>query len=382
MRILVGHSRYQSGPVSGENRVVDDEVELLRRAGHDVLLWDPEAVTSSGFGLAKTAQQAVWATESVTHLRRAMREHRPDIVHFHNLFPALSPAVLRATSSAGVPTVMTLHNYRLLCLPSTFLRDGKVCEDCLGHLPWRGVVHRCFRDSLPGSAAYAASLSLHRGLKSFECVTLYLCVSRFVSDKHVEAGWPQDRLEVKPNFTWPSPRREGPGEYFLFLGRLSSEKGAEVLVDTWRPELGRLVIAGDGPEMPLLQAKAGTGIEFLGAVPPDRAVSLLGGARAVLVPSVCYEGAPRTIAEAYGAGVPVIASRIGALTEAVEAGVTGLLADPADTEDWAGAIGRLGDDRESIRLGEGGYRRWAERNSPESSLGLLEAAYERVRSAA
>lgn len=380
MRILVGHSRYQSGPVSGENRVVDDEVELLRRAGHDVLLWDPEATTSSGLRLAKTAQQAVWATESVDHLRRLMREHRPDVVHFHNLFPALSPAVLRATSSAGVPTVMTLHNYRLLCLPSTFLRDGKVCEDCLGHLPWRGAVHRCFRGSLPGSAAYAASISLHRGMRSFERVALYLCVSRFVSDKHVEAGWPRERLEVKPNFTWPSPRRQGPGEYFLFLGRLSSEKGPEVLVDTWRPELGRLVIAGDGPEMPLLKGKAGAGIEFLGAVPPQQAVGLLSGARAVLVPSVCYEGAPRTIAEAYGAGVPVIASRIGALTEAVEAGVTGLLAEPGDTGDWERAIRRLADEDESVRLGDGGYRLWEQRNSPESSLGLLEAAYERVRS--
>lgn len=380
MRILVGHSRYQSGPVSGENRVVDDEVELLRRGGHDVLLWDPEAATSSGFGLAKTAQQAVWATESVDHLRRAMREHKPDVVHFHNLFPALSPAVLRAASSAGVPTVMTLHNYRLLCLPATFLRDGKVCEDCLGHLPWRGIVHRCFRDSLAGSAAYAASLSLHRRIKSFERVALYLCVSRFVSDKHVEAGWPRERLEVKPNFTWPSPRRQGPGEYFLFLGRLSSEKGAEVIVDTWRPELGRLVIAGDGPEMSLLKAKARTGVEFLGAVPPERATTLLSGARAVLVPSVCYEGAPRTIAEAYGAGVPVIASRIGALTEAVEAGVTGLLANPGDTADWAQAISRLRNDEESVRLGEGGYGLWSKRNSPESSLALLEAAYNRVSS--
>ncbi|MBA3349286.1 MAG: glycosyltransferase, partial [Actinobacteria bacterium] len=255
MRILVGHSRYQSGPVSGENRVVDDEVELLRGAGHDVLLWDPEAATASGFGLAKTAQQAIWATESVGDLRRAIRDHRPDVAHFHNLFPVLSPAVLRAASDDGIPTVMTLHNYRLLCLPATFLRDGNVCEDCLGHLPWRGIVHRCFRDSLPGSAAYAASLSLHRGLRSFERVALFLCVSRFVADKHVEAGWGRDRLEVKPNFTWPSPKRVGPGEYFLFLGRLSSEKGAGVLIETWRPELGRLVVAGDGPEMDLLRSK-------------------------------------------------------------------------------------------------------------------------------
>ncbi len=380
MRILVGHSRYQSGPVSGENRVVDDEVELLRQGGHEVLLWDPEAVTSSGFGLAKTAQQAVWATESIDQLRRLIRDLRPDVVHFHNLFPALSPAVLRAASSAGIPTVVTLHNYRLLCLPATFLRDGKVCEDCLGHLPWRGVVHRCFRDSLPGSAAYAASLSLHRGVRSFERVALYLCVSRFVSDKHAEAGWPRERLEVKPNFTWPSSRRVGPGEYFLFLGRLSSEKGAEVVVDTWRPQLGRLVIAGDGPEMDRLKASAGAEVEFLGAVPPEEATALLGGARAVLVPSVCYEGAPRTIAEAYGAGVPVIASRIGALTEAVEDGVTGLLANPGDTADWSDAITRLQDDDESVRLGEGGYGLWSKRNSPESSLALLEAAYGRVRS--
>src|SRR5262249_30270757 len=153
---------------------------------------------------------AIWSAAAVRNIEKLVRSHRPDIVHCHNLFPGLSPAVLRAVRGTSAAVVMTLHNYRLVCLPATLLRDWTICEDCVGRLPWRGVAHGCYRKSTAGSAALAVSLGLHRGLGTFDRVDLYLAVSEFVRAKHVDAGLSAERILTKPNFVWPSQRRDGP----------------------------------------------------------------------------------------------------------------------------------------------------------------------------
>ena len=237
MRVLVLHSRYLSGTSSGENRVVEDEVELLRSAGHEVRLWAPSPEDAGGTSRLRLGARAVWSRPAVREVERLAAELRPEVVHAHNLYPMLSPAVLR---TAAAPVVVTLHNYRLLCLPATFLRNERTCEDCLGALPWRGVVHRCYRGSAAGSAALAASLGVHRRAGTFRHVAAFLAVSEFVRQKHVEAGMDAARIRVKPNFVAPMPRREGPGRDFLYLGRLSAEKGLDRLVGRWREMPGRL----------------------------------------------------------------------------------------------------------------------------------------------
>ena len=177
VRILILHSRYLSGPASGENAVVRDEAKLLSDGGHQVEVWEPSPDGVSGMDLLKTGFQAVWSRKSIDRVSRMIGDMRAEIVHCHNLFPTLSPAVISAAAGRGAAPIMTLHNYRLMCPPSTFLRDGRICEDCLGRAPWPGVVHRCYRDSLPGSAALALSLSTHRTLGTFDRVALFLCVS-------------------------------------------------------------------------------------------------------------------------------------------------------------------------------------------------------------
>jgi glycosyltransferase involved in cell wall biosynthesis len=375
MRILVLHSRYASGASSGENRVVEDEVELLRSAGHDVRLWAPmpdDATTGSRIGLAMSA---VWSRPAVSEVRRLAGVFRPDVIHVHNLFPMLSPAVLR---SARAPVVVTLHNYRLLCLPAVFLRDGRACEDCLGKFPWRGVVHRCYRGSAGGSAALAASLGVHRRMGTFAHVAMFLAVSEFVRRKHVEAGFDPARIRVKPNFGAAQPRREGPGEDFLFLGRLSEEKGLDRLVSVWGDVPARLIVVGDGPERARLEAMAPDTVEFRGSVPPDEVPAHLARARALVLPSICYEGAPRTVVEAYAAGVPVVANRYGALPSVVANGVTGLLVEPGDADGWTAALRSMMDDATSQELGEGAHAAWRTGYSPEQGIADLEAAYEAV----
>lgn len=368
------HSRYVSSAASGENRVVEDEVRLLREAGHDVRLFSPAPRVSTRRELLRTAMEAVWSKTAARETRDLIRQHRPDVVHFHNLFPALSPSVLRA-ATGGAPILATLHNYRLLCLPGTFLRRGQICELCLGRVPWPGFVYRCYRGSLAGSGVMATSLSVHRVLRSFDVPQRYLAVSEFLRFKYLQAGFPPERVLVKPNFAWPAPRRQGPGEWFLYLGRLSSEKGLSVLFKAWRPSLGRLLVAGDGPEADRLREVAPAGIEMLGFIAPADVSSLLSGARALVVPSIWYEGHPRGILEAYAAGVPVIASRIGALPEAVEEGSTGFLVPPNEPVALRQAMERLLDDSVSKGLGDGAWKLWGDRLTPQHGLAALEEAY-------
>jgi len=375
LRILVLHSRYLSGDASGENRVVQDETKLLSEGGHLVRVWQPAPERSAGLGLLATGIGAVWSRTAAAEVRRIMQEFGPDVVHCHNLLPSFSPAVIRVAHSEGSAVVMTLHNYRLMCLPSTFLRDGHVCEDCLGHVPWRGVIYRCYRDSALGSAALATSLSLHRMLHTFDRITLFVAVSKFVRDKYIEAGFPSDRVRVKSNFAWPAARREGPGDYFLFLGRLSPEKGVRTLLEAWKRAPGRVLVIGGGPEADTLRALAPRNVEFGGSVPASRVSELLQGARALLLPSLSYEAQPRVILEAYAASVPVLASRIGGLSDFIVEGQSGLLLSPYDPLDWIRAAERLVDDDESTRLGYGAYRLWEQRFHPERGLRELEKAY-------
>src|SRR5439155_160974 len=213
MKILILHSRYLSGQTSGENRVVEDEAQLLRDAGHDVHVWAPSPTEFSPLGLVRIGGRAVWSRAAVNEVRRLVRTLRADVVHCHNLFPMLSPAVLAAAASEGAAVVVTLHNNRFLCLPSTFVRDGSVCEDCLGRLPWRGVRHRCYRNSLLASGALAASLTLHRALRTLDRVHSYLAVSSFLREKYVRAGFPAGHISLKPNFVNAVRQREGPGDY-------------------------------------------------------------------------------------------------------------------------------------------------------------------------
>jgi glycosyltransferase involved in cell wall biosynthesis len=382
VRILVVHSRYLSGPASGENRVVDDEVRLLREAGHEVVAWTPSLPGNAGtLDLVGAAFGAVWSQRAAARVGELLRQKRADVVHVHNLFPNLSPAVIRAAAAEGTKVVATLHNYRLLCLPATLLRNGRICEDCLGRTPWPGVLHKCYRSSSAASAAIATSLTSHRALGTFRSVALFLAVSEFVRTKHVQGGLSPHRIMVKPNFAWPAERRRGPGRYFLYLGRLSAEKGVDTLLKAWGDLEAPLHLAGDGPDRSLLERLAPENVRFLGLVPPEQATELVRGARALMLPSRWYEGAPRAIPEAYAAGVPVVASRIGGLPEFVDEGTSGLLVPPGNVQALRRAAAHLVSDQASVELGDGAYRLWAKRWTPEHGLRALEEAYARAATA-
>jgi glycosyltransferase involved in cell wall biosynthesis len=379
VRVLVLHSRYQSGDVSGENRVVEDEVKVLRDAGHEVRLLSSEPTTQGRADLLRTAGSAVWSRASAAAVEALVRSEDIDVIHVHNLFPTLSPTVLRAAKRGGAAVVMTLHNYRLLCLPATLMRDGRPCEDCLGHTPWPGVLHACYRESHLGSAVLAGSLTLHRALGSFDLIDRFAAVSAQVRATHARGGISPERIVVKPNFAPPSQRREGPGSGFLYLGRLTPEKGVRIVMEAWGrlpPGSPELVVVGDGPEAESLRRRPVGGVRFIGEVAATEVPALIGDARAVVVPSLWEEPAvPRVVLEAYAAGVPVVVSDRGALPDGVEEDRSGYVVPAEDAGAWADRIGRLVDDGTSERLGGGALQRWHDRFSPASGLLALEALY-------
>ncbi len=333
-RVLVVHNAYQHA--GGEDSVVADEVALLRRRGHDVIEMRRDNHEIGGRSRAGVALQTLWSPRTHRDALRLLEERRPDVVHVHNTFPLISPSLYWACDHAGVPVVQTLHNFRLACPQAMFLREGRVCESCLGTTPWPALRHGCYRGSRAQTAVAVGMLVLHRGIGTYRRkVSRYIALNEFCRAKFVQAGLPAARIAVKPNFADIARDPQGQArDGLLFVGRLSPEKGVDVLAQAWsRCAGGNLRVAGVGPAGAALAAA--NGVTMLGALSQQQVQAQMRAALALVLPSLWYENFPRTLVEAFGAGLPVIASRIGALAELVEDGVTGLLFEPGDAGDLA-----------------------------------------------
>jgi glycosyltransferase involved in cell wall biosynthesis len=333
MRILVAHNTYQQR--GGEDSVVEAEFALLHARGHAVHLYLRSNDDVATMPKASSALQTLWSPQTSRELAALIQRFQPDVIHVHNTFPLISPSLYWTASRAGVPVVQTLHNFRLLCLQAMFLRDGKVCEDCLGKLPWRGAVRGCYRGSKAQSTVLASMVTLHRAVGTWQNkVTRYIALNEFCRNKFIEGGLPADRIVVKPNFVDFEAAAAGARAGFLFVGRLSAEKGVQVLVRAARA-LGssNVRVAGTGPEAARLAGVPG--MRALGALGGDAVRAEMSRATALVLPSICYENFPRTLVEAYGSCMPVIASRHGAMAELVQDGITGLLFEPGNAQDLA-----------------------------------------------
>lgn len=333
IRVLVVHNAYQHR--GGEDTVVESEIALLRSHGHAVETWfrsNDDVAGMSSFFLARTT---LWSSRTQHDLAEVVSRFRPDVIHVHNTFPLISPSLYWAAERAGVPVVQTLHNFRLMCLNALFLREGKVCEDCMGHLPWRGVARACYRGSRAASAVLASMLTLHRGLGTYRNkVARYIALNGFCRDKFIEGGLPAERVVVKPNFVDFDVPEPVPRSGLLFVGRLSVEKGVATLAAAMARLPGAaLRVAGDGPEAQSLDGVAG--VSRLGSLSGEVVRQEMSSAAALVVPSIWYENFPRTIVEAFACGLPVIASRIGALADIVRDGETGLLFESGNPQDLA-----------------------------------------------
>ncbi len=340
MRILSVHNRYQIR--GGEDESREAEEKLLQQRGHVVETYEENNDRVADLGAISTAIKTVWSTEAYNTLKHRLKEHAYDLVHVQNFFPLISPSVHYAAKAEGVPVIQTLRNYRLLCPNGFFFRDDRVCEDCLGKfVPWPAVLHSCYRGSRAASGVLATMLTTHRILPTWsQMVDKYITLSEFARDKFVQAGFPQDKIAVKPNFVYPDPTiGEGQGGYALYVGRLSPEKGISTLLSAWQ-KLGKKVplkIVGEGPLAAQVAEAVSLdrGIEWLGRKSLPEVYELIGNAMFLVFPTIGYETFGRVAIEAFAKGTPVIASQVGAISELVASNRNGLHFRPGDSEDLA-----------------------------------------------
>lgn len=376
MRILIAHNAYQQR--GGEDMVVDAEIALLREHGHEVEVYRQHNDALNGMSRAAAAAGTIWSARTARDIERLCQTYAPDVIHVHNTFPLISPSLYWAAAKCQVPVVQTLHNFRLLCPQAIFLREGRICEDCVGKTPWRAITRKCYRESALQSAVITGMLATHRALGTYRNqVTRYIALNRFAQTKYVAGGLPAERFRIKPNFVasngrpqWEA-RRGG-----LYVGRLSEEKGVQVLIDAANAlPAADIEVIGTGPLQ--TQVQAAFGARHLGYRSLDEILERMGRARFLVLSSICYENAPRTIVEAYSCGLPVIASRLGALADMVEDGVTGLLFSPGDAADLAGKIAWAeAHPQEMVRMGHAARKEYERLYTPQSNHELLIDIYE------
>jgi len=341
MRILIGHNQYQN--FGGEDAVALAEQKLLEDHGHAVRLYTRSNAELKSFSLNEKSRfmwYLAWSDKSYQELRKIVREFKPDVAHFHNIYFMLSPAVYYACKDEKVPVVQSLHNFRPLCANGLFFRNNRVCEDCLNGSLFNGIRHRCYQKSWIISALVVRMLMAHRKMNTWkDKVDAYITATEFTKQKYVQAGIAPDKIFIKPNFIYPSPKETAVDQgYALYVGRLSDEKGVEVLIKAWKEIKDcPLKIAGDGPLKPYLSGfihnNQIANVELLGHVDQGRYEQLMQGAKFMVVPSICYENFPRIVAEALAYGVPVIASRLGSLQEIIADKVNGGLFEPGNAGD-------------------------------------------------
>ncbi len=384
MRVLVAHNFYQQP--GGEDQVFRSELALLESRGHEPVAFEMHNDDVGGMGKLALACATVWNRSSAARLSEAVRANRIDVVHFHNTFPLMSPSVYYAAHSAGAAVVQTLHNFRFLCAGANFFRDGKVCEKCLGKtLPLAGIQHKCYRDNRGASAVTAAMLTVHRAMGTYRnVVDAYITPTNFAREKFIAGGLPGDRIFVKPNFVDPDPGlAAGGGDYAIFVGRLSHEKGLDTLLGAWQQaNMPPLKIVGDGPLADKVKAAVARDekIEWLGRQPMDRVLELIGAAAVLVFPSECYETFGRVAVEAFAKGTPVIASGHGAPGDVVEDGRTGLLFKPSDSADLATKVRQMMTSpsmRQSMR--DEGRREYEAKYTGQRNYEMLMAVYHSAR---
>lgn len=379
MRILTVHAKYaQPG---GEDEVYRAERDLLRANGHCVTEYVQDNSNIRIQQAVSLGLRTVWSRRDYHRIRASIRQSGTEIVAVHNFFPLISPAVYYAARAEGVPVVQTLHNYRLICPAATLLRDGKICDDCVGRtFPFPAIQHACYRDSRVLTSAIAVMTSAHKLAGTWDrMVTRYIALTEPMKARFVSGGFAADRIDVKPNFTPDTDPGPGDGNFYVFAGRLSREKGVHVLLEAWKlAGLDcELHILGGGPEEMNLRAFAAgmPNVRFMGQQSRECVQEQMGRAIAVLAPSIWPEAFGLTIIEAFAKGTPVLATDIESIASLVRPGRGGFLFPRGDAKELARLLGETNRLREMRTAAREEYE---SRFTAAQNYRLLEGIYQKA----
>jgi glycosyltransferase involved in cell wall biosynthesis len=380
MRILIVHNYYKLS--GGEDAVVDAEHNLLLDHNHDVKLFTETNNSIVGIrDKINVFMNIVYSSESKSKLENELSIYKPDLVHVHNFFPLLTPSIYDACLEANVPIVQTLHNFRTICPSGLLTRGSNACEDCVNKSPYRALIHRCYKGSLFGTLALARMVITHRKRRTWcEKVDRFIALSQFAKSRFVMAGFPEYKIKVKPNFAslfanmgkYPFEKKDA-----LFVGRLSEEKGIRSLLSAFDNCRVNLRIAGDGPLADMVTRSNSSNIIYLGKLPSEKIAIEMEKALFLLLPSLCYEGFPKVIAEAFSKGLPVFVSKLGSMAEIVEEGITGLHFEAGNAEDLAAKVRWSSEHPEEMRtMGENARQIYDEKYTPERNYEILMSIYQ------
>jgi glycosyltransferase involved in cell wall biosynthesis len=393
LKVISIHNRYLRP--GGEDAVAADEKALLEQHGHRVVTyWRSNAeIHDRGLSKPHLAAKTFWAVDSFRELADLLGSERPDVAHFHNTMAMISPAAYYACRRAGVPVIQTLHNYRLACPGGAFFRSNRICEDCLGRaLPWPSVLHGCYRSSRVETAVLASAISFHWLIHTWQrVVDAYITPTEFARTKLIAGGLPGERVFVKPNFVSADPGTgKRTGGYALFAGRFGDPLKLEMLLDGWE-RLGtdaslKLVGALPGEREAVaaqLAARALSNVQIIDWQPKPRLTQLIQDAYLLVFPSEWYETFGLLLVEAFACGVPVVTSKLGAMAEIVEDGVTGLHYRPRDADDLATKLKWAFSHPDRLQqMGRRARAVYKERYCAERNYPLLLSIYERAISMA
>jgi glycosyltransferase involved in cell wall biosynthesis len=384
MKVLVAHNFYQYQ--GGEDAVFSNEKLLLCRYGNEVIEFVRHNDDIPKFGLRDYATlpiRTVWNWDSYSHVKRLLQEHKPDVAHFHNTFPLISPAAYDACWDCDVPVVQSLHNSRLFCPSGGLYYEGKYCQDCLGRtFPWAGVRRGCYRDSRLQTGLVGIMTAVHRHLGTWtDKVSQYVVFNTFFREKFIEAGFPAEKIAIKPHFLDDPGRKDRQGEYALFVGRFTEQKGIRTLMRAWE-KLHHipLKLCGGGPLEGLVQehaARSGGSIDVVPFAPRQQVFDLMKGASFLIWPSEAVESFGLVALEAFACGVPVISSGLGPMAELVAENQTGMAFRAGDPDDLAEKCGWAWEHKtEMCRMGNAAREKYESQHSAEHNYSRLVEIYQ------
>lgn len=389
MKIMICHNYYKNR--GGEGQTVLNEKELLESKGHKVILFtrdNKEIDRYNFFQKLKLFFNSIFSFSVYRKIKKTVEQEKPDIAHIHNTVPLISPSIYYALKNMKAPIVQTVHNYRFLCPNGLFLtNEGKICEKCGNGNFLNAVVRKCYRNSYLQTIVMAVTLYLHRQFKTFrKKIDIFISPSNFLKDKLIAGGIPEEKNIVEPHFVKCGEIRPSDifKNYAIYLGRLSREKGLFALLKTWKGISGiALKVIGDGPIQNELRdfciREKILNVDFLGFISGRERFEILRKAIFMVVPSECYETMSYAILESFACGVPVIASRIGALSEIIKDGKNGLLFDSSDPDDLAEKINYMCENPDKvIEMGKYARKCAEEKYSPQKHYKRLIEIYEKA----
>lgn len=402
MNILVVHNTYKVA--GGEDTAVQNEIQLLRDGGIRVVEYirSNEETEGNLFHKLQVPFRAIYNPKTKREIRSIIKREHIDLVHVHNTLLVVSPSVYFAAKKEGVPVVQTLHNFRMICPNALLLRDGRVCEDCLEKGLLQGVKHSCYRSSKLQSLMSAAILWVNRRNGIYNKLH-YICLTEFNKKKLLSQNGKnglqidEDKVFVRPNFV-TNVSDDGEQDnllteetafeepYFLYVGRLSVEKGFQVLLKGWKTYVeqggtGKLVICGDGPMKDLLDQalkNENSRIVYLGKVEHKKALTLMSDAKALLLPSICYEGLPMTLCEAFAMSCPVIGCDMGNVGGLITKGYNGETFEAGNPDCLAEVFAKYMESVDRVQLGKNAFTTYQENYTQEAALQSILKIYEKV----